>query len=260
MNEVTRGHVYDYPKYYDLIFGSGSNAEFDFLNSCFEIHSRRQIRRVFEPACGTGRLLIKFAKSGVEVSGSDLNRCAVEYCNVRLKKNGFPATTFVGDMADFALLRKADAVFNLINGFRHLLSEGLAERHFKSVASNLAMGGLYVLGLHLIPTRGKRMLTERSSARRGRLSIVSHMWSKRLNLRKRLEVCGMSFDVPTVRGENRIEGELALRTYTARQMRMLLNKIPQLEVAATYDFRHKTIYPILIGPETQDVVYILRRC
>ena len=199
MNEITLGNVYDYPKYYDVIFGSESQTEFDFLNSCFEIHSGLQIRRVFEPACGTGRLLIKFAKSGFQVSGSDLNRRAVEYCNARFEKNGFPATAFVGDMSDFALSRKADAAFNLINGFRHLLSESLAESHLKSVASILAKGGLYVIGLHLIPTRGNRILTEKWSARQGRLSVVSHMWSKRLNLRKRQELCGMSFDVSTTR-------------------------------------------------------------
>ena len=259
MNEVTRGHLYDYPKYYDVIFGSGSKTEFDFLNSCFEIHSGRQIRRVFEPACGTGRLLIKFAKSGFEVSGNDLNRRAVEYCNARFERNGFPGTAFVGDMSDFVLSRKADAAFNLINGFRHLVSESLAESHLKSVASNLAKGGLYVLGLHLIPTRGNRMLAEKWSARRGRLSVVSHMWPKRLNLRKRQEVCGMSFDVSTTRSQIRIEDELILRTYTARQMQLLLNKTPQLEVAATYDFTYRTIYPILIGPETEDVVYVLRK-
>ena len=69
----------------------------------------------------------------------------------------------------------------------------------------------------------------------------------------------MSFDVSTTRSQLRIEEELILRTYTARQMQLLLNKTPQLEVAATYDFRYETSHPILIGSETEDVVYILRK-
>ena len=91
--------------------------------------ARRPVRRVFEPACGSERLLIRFAESGFEVSGNDLNRVAVEYCNARFARKGFPAAAVLGDMANFRLSRKVDAAFNTINSFRHLLSEELAESH-----------------------------------------------------------------------------------------------------------------------------------
>lgn len=88
-NDVTAS-VYDYPKYYDLLFGSDWKAEYDFLLQCFEKHGTKQVRRVFEPACGTGRLLIKLAQAGYEVAGNDLNPKAIEFCNARLARNGFP--------------------------------------------------------------------------------------------------------------------------------------------------------------------------
>ena len=50
--------IYDYPKYYDLLFGSDVAAEFRFLKACFTKHAGCDVTRVFEPACGTGRLLI----------------------------------------------------------------------------------------------------------------------------------------------------------------------------------------------------------
>ena len=65
--ETIEESLYDYPKYYDLLFGSDWKAEFDFLGSCFQKHAKRPVRRLFEPACGTGRLLVKLADAGFEV-------------------------------------------------------------------------------------------------------------------------------------------------------------------------------------------------
>jgi SAM-dependent methyltransferase len=98
MTESIAGHLYDYPKYYDLVFGSDWKAEFDFLVACFEKHAGRKVKRLFKPACGTGRLLIKLAQHGFEVSGNDLNPKAVDYCNQRMSKAGFGDVAVVGDM------------------------------------------------------------------------------------------------------------------------------------------------------------------
>lgn len=81
--ETIAGHLYDFPTYYDLIFGSDWKAEYKFLLACFERFSKRPVNRVFEPACGTGRLLVKLAEAGYEVAGNDLNEKAVAFCNKR---------------------------------------------------------------------------------------------------------------------------------------------------------------------------------
>ena len=57
MLETIAGNLYDYPKYYDLVYGSDWKAEVDFLEACFERFARGAVTRVFEPACGTGRLM-----------------------------------------------------------------------------------------------------------------------------------------------------------------------------------------------------------
>ncbi len=76
MTDKVQGDIYDYPVYYDLIFGSDWRAEFDFLTGCASerFAAKRPVKRLFEPACGTGRLLIKLAENGYEVSGNDLQR------------------------------------------------------------------------------------------------------------------------------------------------------------------------------------------
>lgn len=259
MTETVSGHLYDYPKYYDLVFGSDWKAEFDFLQACFQKHAERPIRRLFEPACGTGRLMMRLAKAGFDVAGNDLNPHAVEYCNARLKRGGFTESAVVGDMADFTVARPFDAAFNMINSFRHLPSEAAAESHLRCVAEAVVPGGLYVLGLHLTPTVGPRIDEEEWSARRGNLAVISSMWSAEIDMRKRNERVGMTFDIFTPTRQFRIEDEMDYRTYTAAQMKKLLAKVPQWEVVSVYDFCYEIDAPVEIGPTTEDIVLVLKR-
>ncbi len=124
--ETRKADLYDYPQYYDLLFGSDWKAEFDFFRACFREHAGRQVQRVFEPACGTGRLMIRFAKAGYAVAGLDLSVRAIDYCNRRLERAGFSPTAQVGDMSDFRLPRMVDAAYNAIGSFRHLPDEASA--------------------------------------------------------------------------------------------------------------------------------------
>jgi len=259
MTEIIQGHLYDYPKYYDLVYGSDWKAERDFLQRCFVKHAQRKVQRLFEPACGTGRLLIRFALAGFEVGGNDLNVKAVEYCNSRLVRRGFAATAFVGDMADFRLRKKCDAAFNMINSFRHLPDETAAENHLRCMAGAVKRGGLYVLGLHLTPRIGPRVDREEWYARRGNLAVISSLWSESIDLKNRNERVGMTFDVFTPTRRYRIEDEMDYRTYTADEMQRLLAQCPDWETVASYDFCYEIDEEIPIGPESEDVVFVLRK-
>ena len=259
MTERLHGNLYDYPKYYDVVFASDWKPEFDFLLAVFDRHAQRSVRRIFEPACGTGRLLVKLGQAGYDVSGLDLNERAVAYCNRRLERHGLPAAAFVGDMSDFKLSRKADAAMNTINSFRHLQTERAAEGHLRAMAEALRRGGIYALGLHLTPTRGEPMQEECWSARRGNLAVNSRMWHKSLDLRRRTEQVGMIFDIYTPTRTLRLENEICFRTYTARQMRTLIERVAAFEIAEIYDFSYDMDHPVTICPETEDVVYILRK-
>ncbi len=254
--------LYDYPRYYDLVFGSDWKAEFDFLRGCFARYARLstgEVRRVFEPACGTGRLLFRLGAAGLDVSGLDLNENAVKYCNRRLQRHGLPASCVVGDMTDFRLRRKVDAAFNTINSFRHLTEEQQAHDHLLCVANALRTGGLYILGFDLTPTRGKSLDEESWSARRGHLCVNTQLWSKQCDLRRRQQRFGMRCEVYTPTDSFCLEQEIAFRTYTAEQFRRLLEEVRLFEIAAVYDFAYELDSPIHIDVRTQDVVYVLRK-
>jgi SAM-dependent methyltransferase len=259
MPETVAANLYDYPKYYDLIFGNDWKAEYDFLLAAIAKHGLRNTQRVFEPACGTGRLLIKLAQHGFEVAGNDLNPKAVKFCNDRLARYGFPRTAVVGDMSDFRVAKKFDAAFNMINSFRHLPTEAMARSHLQCVAAALKRGGIYLLGLHLTPTKGAAIEDEAWAARRGNLAVNSYMWTKKRDLKARNEELGMTFDVYTPRKQFRIEDEMHYRIYTARHMRRLLASVPELEVVETYDFTYDIEEPVEIEPDTEDVVFVLKK-
>ncbi|MCO6045795.1 methyltransferase domain-containing protein [Aeoliella sp. ICT_H6.2] len=269
MQEIIQDDLYNYPKYYDLVFGSDWGAELAFLQAVFAKHGTGKFQRLLEPGCGTGRLMYRLAQAGFEVAGNDLAEPAVEYCNDRLEKHGFPRTAMVGDMCDFTLSdfkgadfgtkKKFDAAFNMINTFRHLPSEDHARRHLECISAALRKGGLYALGLHLTPTKGEPMDEESWHARRGNLTVLSRLWTVEHNRRKRIERVRMSFDVYTPTRTFRLVNCADFRIYTARQMADLLSSVPSLEVLETYDFAYNIDRPVKIGAETEDVVYILRK-
>jgi len=127
------------------------------------------------------------------------------------------------------------------------------------MAKGLKKGGLYLLGLHLSPTVGKPTETESWSARRGHLVVNTHMWMIDRNKRKRNERLGIHFDIYTPTRQFRIIDTMDYRTYTSKQMRQLLSRVPELEIAETYDFMYELDHPVKITAETEDVVYVLRK-
>lgn len=260
MSSDITASLYDYPKYYELIFGSDWKAEFDFLRACFEKHAGRKVKRVFEPACGTGRLLVKLAEAGYEVGGNDLNEKAVRYCNDRFEKHGLPRTVTVGDMSSFTVKKKFDAAFNMINSFRHLPTEKAAAAHLNCVASALNKGGLYILGLHLMPTghdwHGDE---ERWHARRGNLNVLSRLWTVAFDPKARMETLKLTFDIQTPTKQFTLHDVMYYRSYSKAQFESLLKKVPAFEVCEAYDFCYEIDHPIEVDETTEDVVFVLRR-
>lgn len=259
MATASAGKLYDYPAYYDLIFGADWREEYAFLRAAFERYAAREVRHVFEPACGTARLLIRLAKAGYQVSGLDLNAAAVEYSRARFARATLPAQVFVADMADFQLRRPADAAFNLINSFRHLPDEASADNHLRCMARALAPGGVYLLGLHLTPSGDPVCTRETWRAKRGRVSATSTMWTIAIDRRRRQEQVGMKVSVTAGAKRLRFTDEFTFRTYTAAQMASLLRRVGELELIATHDFGYDLDDPITVTDRTEDVIYVLRK-
>lgn len=257
--ETLQQSIYDFPKYYDLVYGSDWKAECAFLEKCFQRFAKVPVRQLFEPACGTGRLLYRFGKLGYPVSGVDLNSKAVDFCNRRLRRQGIEGSAFVGDMSDFSLEQPADAAFNTINSFRHLTTHASAVRHLQCLAAALRPGGLYILGLHLTPTAVPPSEEESWIAEGTNLQVNTRMWLLDRDLEQRFERFAIQFEVYTPEKFLRIEDELVFRTYTAPQFQELLDEVPEFEVAEVFDFEYEIDKPVQVDASAEDVVYVLRK-
>ncbi|MEO1528833.1 MAG: class I SAM-dependent methyltransferase [Planctomycetota bacterium] len=257
--EILHESIYDHPKYYDLVFGADCAAETKFILGIADEYLNRPAKRFFEPACGTGRLLYALAKRGYSVDGLDLNAKAIEFCNARLERHGFDDRAFVADMSDFRVKRKCDIAFNTINSFRHLGSESAANGHMTFMGEAVRRGGLYLLGVHLTPTKAEPSEGESWSARRGHLAVNTHMWTNSRDSKKRVERFGIRFDIHRPSGSLRIEDELVLRSYTHKQMDKLIERSGCWETLAAYDFGYDLREPIEVDATSEDVVYVLRR-
>ena len=257
--EVVNESIYDHPKYYDLIFGNDCAAELRFICEINQKYLGGKAKRLFEPACGTGRLLYRLAKRGFEVEGIDLNPKAVAFSNQRFQRHGRAPTAWVADMSDFRPKRKWDLAFNTINSFRHLTTAQAALDHLRCMAESTRRGGIYLVGLHIVPTAGDACEEESWSARRGHLSVLTRMWTAERNLKQRFEKFGMTFDIYTPTRQFRIEDELKMRSYTQKQFQSLVEDAQTWEIVATYDFAYDINDPIEVDSATEDVIYVLKK-
>jgi len=264
MTQQITGSIYDYPNVYDVLFSDTCASEMAFLTAIFERFGNAGVASVFEPACGSGRLLDHLAKRGLSVTGLDLNPHSVAFCNRRLKRNGFQESAHVGNMASFSLAdlgrrKKFDAAFNLVSSFLHLTTEADAQQHLHAVANVLKPGGIYLLGIHLKPKGKQFCLQERWSIRRGSLSVTSHLKSLSQDLKQRIEMIEVRITAKTPKKCYKIVDRFPFRIYTAKQFHGLLAAVNRFDLLETYSFEYDVSRPIKVTADTEDVVYVLKR-
>ena len=254
---IIDGSVYDHPKLYDTLFAVEWKKEIEFLNACFQRHRSVAASRIFEPACGTGRLLWRLAKQGFEVAGLDLNPHSVAFCNRRLRKHGLPETAFVGDMTDFRLEKPVDAAFNLVSSFLHLTTESLAGEHLRRMAAALRPKGLYLLGFHLVPKGKASCSREAWKTSRGSLTVQSMLRQTSVDFAERLARIEFRIQATTPTKIYELIDTFPMRTYTAAQFHQLLTDIALFDVLETFDFGLDD--PIQVDETTEDVVFVLQK-
>src|SRR5437870_8949078 len=142
---------FNYPQDYDIAYQAHTPREADFIEAACRKYCPFAPRRFLEPACGSGRLITELAARGYQVTGFDLSQPALSYLRRRLTRRRLHAETFEAEMSNFRLRRPVDAAYCVVNTFRHLLTEQAARAHLECIASSLRPGGIYVLGLHLLP-------------------------------------------------------------------------------------------------------------
>eukprot|EP00054_Salpingoeca_dolichothecata_P011608 m.64442 g.64442 ORF g.64442 m.64442 type:complete len:222 (-) comp19547_c0_seq2:604-1269(-) len=163
---------YEHPLYYDMVFESDTPDEASFLvdvlkkygpgastpppgslsSSPNPLNDRRSLR-FLEPACGSGRLVLEFARRGFETLGYDISKGSLTFAAARAEREDLAsrARFMEGDMKSFVPPNPGHyhLAYNLVSSFKFLLTDEDVWSHFKCVSEALCDGGLYVLGIHL---------------------------------------------------------------------------------------------------------------
>jgi SAM-dependent methyltransferase len=258
-SRILLANCYDYPQYYDIAFQAYTRPEADFIEAACRKYCRFDARRLLEPACGTGRLIIELAARGYQMTGFDLSKPALSYLRRRLARRRLRAKTFEAEMSNFGLDRPVDAAYCTVNTFRHLLTEQAARGHLECVARSLRPGGIYVLGLHLLPLDVDEEDIEHWTQQRGETIVTVTLRVRRTDLRRRIENLRVGMGVRRRSKEVRLLYEFQFRTYTARQLRRLLVSVPSLELCDVYVFRYDIEQPFGLNDEMCYSIFVLRR-
>lgn len=136
-------NLYDSPEIYDVAFGWDLDMELTFVESCLGKHVVDPVRRILEPACGTGRVLAALAARGYEVLGYDLSPGMVAFASAKLARVG--GQVMRGDMTTFHPPGRFDAAINLVNSIGYLLDDGAVASHLACVGQAVRPGGVYLV-------------------------------------------------------------------------------------------------------------------
>jgi len=238
---------------------SETRLEVEFFEAAFDRYASAPVRRVLEPGCGGGRLLVEMARRGYHATGFDSSRAAVAYARRRVARLEIPPAIHAGDMTHFDVGAGHDAAFCTWNTFRHLLTEAAALSHLESMAAAVRSGGIYILGLHLMPPDADPESTERWTARHGATQVTYTLRVLDFDRRRRRERLRMSIRARTPRRDLRLRSEFEFRLYTARQMGSLLAKAPAWELCDVFDFWYDITEPLVLNDEMADTLLVLRR-
>lgn len=250
---------YDYPQYWDLAFRDETQLEADFFEAAAAKYCEFPVRRLLEPGCGGGRLVVEMARRGYQVTALDLSEPAVRYVRRRLRRRQLTAEVLLADMTEFRCRSPVDLAFNTFNTFRHLTTEEAAVRHLESVAASLRRGGIYVLGMHLLPPDADPSCIERWSARHARTSVHMSLRVVSFDRRRRLEVIRFTMRVRDGKKDLRLRSDYPYRIYTAAQFRQLLRKVPSFELRDVFDFWYEIDKPLKLNDDLGDAVFVLQK-
>lgn len=250
---------YETPRYYDMVFEEDTQLEGTFLEAMVARWGSSGGKRVLEPACGSGRLVLEMARRGWRVTGFDKAEAMLAYARERLRAAGCRARIERGRMESFRFRERFDLAHCLVSTFKYLLDEASARSHLECVARALEPGGIYVLGVHLTAYERTSASRERWVARRGRTKVVCNIQGWPADRRKRTERIRSRLEVTEDGQVHRAETNWVFRTYDARQLRRLLRSVPRLEHVATHGFHYDAKKERPLDGDWLDCVLVLRR-
>ncbi len=141
-------NIYDYPKYYPLIFRKRNfKKESTLIKKILRKFSKIKIKNILDIACGTGDHMKELSKLGYNVAGLDLSNKMLDDTIKKMKNNSKFLGVYKKNMAEFILNQKFDSCICMINSLEILIKNKEFISHFNSVIKCLNKGGLYIIEL-----------------------------------------------------------------------------------------------------------------
>ncbi len=259
MSDEAAINCYDFPQYWDLAFSDETLFEADFIEAAADRYSGMPVSRMYEPGCGAGRLVIELARRGYHLTACDLSSASVEYVRQRLLAATLTADVACDDMTSFVPASPVDVAFNTVNTFRHLLTEDAAQTHLMTVAGALRAGGLYIIGLHLLPPDADEEDSESWSITEGDVTVDVTLDVLSFSRETRVEELHFRLDVNDGGSRYQLATTYPMRIYRADQITQLLATVPEFELCDVFDFNYEIDEPLRLSDELGDTVLVLRK-
>lgn len=139
-------------EYYDDFYADVDDLDF------YTALARRAGGPVLELMCGTGRVLVPLARSGLEVTGIDSNHLMLEKAHRKLSREPADvqkrATLLNADARQFELGRRFNLVILAFSSVNHLLTPDDQDRSMACIRRHLSDDGLLAVA-SFIPHPGK---------------------------------------------------------------------------------------------------------
>ncbi|WP_322975303.1 class I SAM-dependent methyltransferase [Aporhodopirellula aestuarii] len=244
-----------------MVFRDETADEVEFFEDVFERYCKRKVKRLYEPGCGSGRLVAAMAARGYDLVAVDNNAAMLAYLRKRLSRRGLAGELVLDDMTTYVCSPQVDAAMCTFNTFRHLTDGASAERHLRSVAASLRQDGIYILGFHCIPMDADPDCMERWKASHAGTNVSVTLRVIDFQRRKRVETLRVSIKATKPSGQvERIRSEFPLRLYTPSQARALLASVKDVfEIAGIFDFDCDIESERQFDEDLTDAVFILRK-
>ncbi|MEG0772822.1 class I SAM-dependent methyltransferase [Clostridium sp.] len=190
---------------------------------------------VLELGCGTGRVALKLADIGIEVTGLDLSETMLESFREKLRSTDKEVTDKItlvqGSMAEFKLDKSFGLIIAPFRAFQALTEDDDIKSSIKCIREHLTEDGLFIINVF----RPYKVLDEswcyeeiiqweRTDENTG-AKIVKKHWGDKIDTEKQIIYPHYGFEITDANGDfQRIEDHLKLKYYYANQLKDYLTK------------------------------------